>query len=117
MEQPLSAPELHIPPEHQRRLAQAVMRRQRGLSIKIAAVFLFMLFGLPLVNRYLPDLANTPVFGFTASWLFLGILFYPITWLLSWIFIRRSNQIEHEIAQTLQRDGLPQAPETTGGQQ
>lgn len=81
------------------------MRRQVMLSIKVAAVFLAMLLGLPLVNYFLPNLANTPMFGFTASWLFLAVLFYPITWILSWWFIRQSNKIEADIAATMRLDG------------
>ena len=78
------------------RLAHLVMQRQAALSVRVAAIFLVMIFGLPLVNYYLPQLANTPVLGFTATWLFLGVLFFPITWLLSAYFIKASDQIEDE---------------------
>lgn len=91
-------------PSHQRRLAQAVMRRQVSLSIKVAAVFLVMLLGLPLVNYFLPSLANMPMFGFTATWFFLAVLFYPVTWVLSWWFIRQSNSIEADIAATMHHE-------------
>ena len=94
-------------PAHQRRLAQAVMRRQVSLSLKVAAVFVVILGGLPLVNYFLPSLANAPVFGFTATWLFLAVLFYPVTWLLSWWFIRQSNQIEEEIAASMHHEHVP----------
>jgi uncharacterized membrane protein (DUF485 family) len=80
------------------RLAHIVMRRQAALSVRVAAVFLAMVFGLPLVNYFLPQLANTPVLGFTATWLVLGVLFFPITWLLSAYFIRQSDRIEAECA-------------------
>jgi uncharacterized membrane protein (DUF485 family) len=86
----------HIPEEHHSRLAHAVMRRQASLSIRVAAVFLIMLFGLPLVNRYMPAFANTRIWGFTATWFFLAVLFYPITWFLSWYFIKASDRIESE---------------------
>lgn len=96
--------DIHNRPGHQRRLAQAVMRRQMSLSIKVAAIFLVMLFGLPLVNYFLPGLANLPIFGFTATWLFLAVLFYPVTWVLSWWFIRQSNEIEAEIAASIRHE-------------
>jgi len=95
--------DLHVRPEHQRRMASAVMRRQLALSVQVAAVFLIMLFGLPLFNYFFPDLANRKVFGFTASWFFLGVLFYPLTWILSGYFIARSNAMENDIARTLER--------------
>lgn len=85
-----------IPRELYPGLVRALMRRQAGLSLKVAAVFLAMLLLLPLVNYYLPQYANARLGGFTLSWLFLGVLFYPVTWVLSWYFIRASNRIEEE---------------------
>lgn len=85
-----------VPDDTHAMLAHLVMKKQAALSIRIAAIFLTILFGLPLVNLYLPRLADTPVLGFTLSWLFLGVLFYPVTWLLSWVFIKQSNRIEAE---------------------
>jgi uncharacterized membrane protein (DUF485 family) len=72
------------------------MRRQAALSLRVAAIFILLVFGIPLVNTFAPELANTPVLGFTATWLFLGVLFFPITWLLSAYFIKQSDRIEEE---------------------
>lgn len=83
-------------PEQHARLAHVVMRRQAALSLRVAAVFLAMVLGLPLVNHFLPGVANAPLGGFTRTWLFLGVLFFPITWLLSAYFIRASDRIEAE---------------------
>lgn len=81
------------------RLARVVMRRQAALSLRVASVFLLIILGLPLVNWLAPQVAGVSVGGFTLSWLFLGVLFYPVTWLLSGYFIRRSDQIEDEMTQ------------------
>ena len=83
-----------LTPEEHARLAHRVMKRQAALSLRVAAVFIVLLFGLPLVNAFLPDLANTNIGGFTATWLFLGVLFYPITVALSFYFVRHSDRIE-----------------------
>lgn len=80
------------------RLAQIVIRRQAALSIRVAAVFMIIIFGLPLVNWLQPQIASRNVGGFTLTWLILGVLFYPITWLLSGYFIRASDRIEAECA-------------------
>ncbi len=80
-------------------IADALMRRQAALSRNVAAVFLIILFGLPMINKAFPEAANRQVFGFTATWLFLGILFYPITWFLSWYFIKESDRIEADSGQ------------------
>ncbi len=82
-------------------LSSFLMKKQAKLSLRVAAIFLAMVFGLPLVNTYLPDLANKPVFGFTATWLFLGVLFYPITWLLSAYFVRETDRLEEESARAV----------------
>jgi hypothetical protein len=80
-------------------LAAAIMRRQIALSIRIFLVFAVLLFGLPLFNWLLPQVASGRLGGFTLTWLFLGVLFYPLTWALSAYFIRESDRIEHELAQ------------------
>jgi uncharacterized membrane protein (DUF485 family) len=84
--------------EQQGRLASAVMRKQVALSIRVSVVFLILLLGLPLFNFFLPTVANTSVGGFTLTWFFLGVFFFPLTWLLSSYFIRESDRIEHQIA-------------------
>ena len=58
----------------------------------------FTLLGLPLANFYLPEIMNTRVFGFTATWLFLGVFFYPLTWVIAKIYISKSLAMEQEIA-------------------
>lgn len=80
--------------DDQARLARALMRRQGGLGLLVSAVFLALILGIPLVNAYLPEWANTPIFGFTATWLVLGVLVYPITVALSFAFVAESNRIE-----------------------
>ena len=80
-----------------RALLGRVMRRQVRLSLGVASVFLGIVFLLPVFNLYFPDIAAQKVGGFTLTWLILGVLFYPITWGLSAIFIRQSNALEDAI--------------------
>jgi len=71
-----------------------LMRKQLRLSLRCAAAFLVVLLGLPLANYFFPDLMAARVFGFTLTWLCLGIGFFPAVWLIAWIFIRRSIELE-----------------------
>jgi uncharacterized membrane protein (DUF485 family) len=87
-------------------LLRTIMRRQARLSVGVAAVFLLLVLGLPLANQYAAALAQAPVAGFSATWLLLGLLFYPITWLLSAYFVRASEEVERETAAlAAQREG------------
>lgn len=80
-------------------LSKKMMKKQLRLSLSVAVVFVVVLVGLPLVNLYLPDLAKTNIGGFTLTWLILGVLFYPLTWILSTWFVRGSEKIEAEIVE------------------
>lgn len=74
-----------------------MMRRQLKLSLSVAFVFVSILVGLPLINLFLPDLAKTRIAGFSLTWLILGVLFYPLTWILSTWFVNGSEKLEAEI--------------------
>lgn len=80
-------------------LSKKMMKKQLRLSLSVAVVFVVVLVGLPLVNLYLPDLAKTNIGGFTLTWLILGVLFYPLTWILSTWFVKGSEKIEAEIVE------------------
>ena len=77
-------------------LVERMMKKQAALGFRVSFVFLVLLIGIPLFNLYYPQLAATPVAGFTLTWLILGVLFFPITWLLSIYFVRESEKIEAE---------------------
>ncbi len=98
-----------LSPNEQARLARHVMRRQGALSMRVAAVFVVLLLGLPLANLYSPGLGSLSVLGFPLTWLFLGVLFYPITVLLSIYFVRHSDRIEAETAQSMGAQITPNA--------
>jgi hypothetical protein len=93
-----ASPLARLSETEQAALAGAIMRRQIALSIRIFLVFAVLLFGLPLFNYLLPQVANGRIGGFTLTWLFLGVLFYPLTWALSAYFIKESDRIEHDLA-------------------
>ena len=92
------------PPEkldiHSEVFLHTLMRRQLRLSIACGAAFLVALFGLPLANYFLPELMATRVFGFTLTWFLVGVMFFPLVWLISYAFIRRSIALEEaEVAE------------------
>lgn len=92
------------PDAHSEAFLHQLMRRQLRLSIACAAAFLVALLGLPLANYFWPELMATRVFGFTMTWLILGVLFFPFVWLISWIFIWRSIALEEQEAESIKEN-------------
>ncbi|MBL9203275.1 MAG: DUF485 domain-containing protein [Opitutaceae bacterium] len=92
---PPSAPD-HDDVVHSEPFLRTLMRRQLGLSIACAAMFLIALLGMPLLNYFAPALMATRVAGFTLSWLILGVLFFPFVWIISYVFIKRSIALEED---------------------
>lgn len=75
-------------------LATTLMGRQLRLAISIAAWFLLLILGMPLLNAFWPSAMQKRVIGFPASWLLVGVLAYPVTWALAWYFVVRSEWLE-----------------------
>lgn len=79
------------------------MRRQARLGLGVASVFVLLLILLPVANLVAPDLMRTSIGGFTLSWLMLGVLFFPMVWLLSRFFVVASERVEEQLTQEEQR--------------
>ena len=90
----MELPEDHNADIHSEEFLRSLMRKQLRLSVTCAATFLVALLGLPLLNYFLPDLMAVRVFGFTLTWFILGVLFFPLVWLIAWVFIRKSIALE-----------------------
>jgi uncharacterized membrane protein (DUF485 family) len=87
---------------HSEAFLRTLMRRQLRLSMACAATFVVALLGLPLANYFLPELMAKRIFGFTLTWLILGVLFFPYVWIISFTFIKRSIALEEdEVKQAL----------------
>lgn len=83
---------------HSEAFLRRLMRRQLQLSISCAATFLIALLGLPLLNYFAPELMSRRVAGFTLTWFLVGVLFFPLVWVISFYFIKRSIAMEEEEA-------------------
>jgi uncharacterized membrane protein (DUF485 family) len=88
------------------------MRRQALLSLRVAVVFLLIVFGLPLLTHFRPDWTQTPILGFPLSWFLLGLAFYPLSWALSFYFVKASEQLEADDAEQLSALGVGKAKGT-----
>jgi len=82
-----------------------LMRGQLKLSVACALCFVVALVALPLLNYFQPAFMAQRVFGFTLTWLILGVLFFPFVWIISYVFIKRSIALEDAEAKAA-KDGL-----------
>jgi len=79
---------------HSEEFLNELMKRQLRLSVTCATAFLLLLFGLPLLNYFIPEFMAQRVGGFTLTWLILGVLFFPYVWIIARLFITRSIALE-----------------------
>ena len=84
------------PDMHSEEFLSSLMRKQLKLSITCALSFLLVVLGLPLANYFAPELMAQRFLGFTLTWFFLGIGFFPAVWCISFYFIKRSIALENE---------------------
>ncbi len=92
-------------PLHSDAFLARLMRDQLKLSIACALCFAIALIALPLLNYFEPAFMAQRIFGFTLSWLILGVLFFPFVWVISFVFIKRSIALEVAEAQAATKDG------------
>ena len=90
---------------HSEEFLHSLMRKQLKLSIACALSFLIVVLGLPLANYFAPELMAKRIFGFTLTWFFLGIGFFPAVWCISYYFIKRSIALENEEVAEVSREG------------
>jgi hypothetical protein len=80
-------------------LLEDLVRRQLTLAVSVAAVFLVILLGLPLMNLLFPDLVAMRLLGLPMSWLTLAVLIYPFVWALACYFVSTSRKYEEEFTE------------------
>ena len=90
---------------HSEAFLQRLLRRQLRLSIICACAFTVALLGLPLANFCFPDFMARRVFGFTIAWFILGVLFFPLVWIIAYAFIRRSIELEKAEVEAVKGQG------------
>lgn len=78
-----------------------LIRRQRRLALSVAAVFLLLLFGLPLLNLLLPSLVALPILGLPLSWLLVAVAIYPLLWGLALYFTTTARAVDDEFVKLI----------------
>ncbi len=88
-------------------LMGSLLRAQLRLAALTLAPLIALALGLPLVFHLAPALADVRLAGFPVAWLVLGVLIYPMLWVLGWSFVRRAERHEREFADLVGRREEP----------
>lgn len=81
---------------------EALMRRQLRLSLAIAAVFLIIIGGQPLLPLIWSGYGDISILGFPLPWIVLGGLSYPLMAVLGILYVKRAEAIDDEFTDLLQ---------------
>lgn len=84
-----------------RELVGGLVRAQLAASLRIAAVALVLFAPLPLLFAVLPGLADLRILGIPLAWWVLGVLAYPVLYLLARLHRRQAERIEQDFTELL----------------
>ena len=77
-------------------LVRGLVRAQLGLALRLAAVVVCVIVAIPLLGNAFPAFEDLTVFGIRANWLILGVLLYPMFYVVGWLYVRLAEQSERD---------------------
>jgi hypothetical protein len=86
-----------------RELVRGLVRAQLAASLRIAAVALVLFAPLPALFALAPAIADVAVLGVPLVWWVLGLLAYPVLYLLARMHRRSAERIERDFTDLLGR--------------
>ncbi len=92
-------------------LIRGLVRAQLALALSLAGVVVLLLGSLPIAFALFPALGDVYVLGLRLPWLLLGILAYPLLYVVGWLHVRQAERIEDDFSKAV---GPTQDPETNG---
>ncbi len=79
----------------------SLLRVQLGLALRVLAVLVTAVGGLPLLFHLAPGLAEATLLGLPLAWLLLGVVVYPVLCLLGWVYVRAAERTERDFAELM----------------
>lgn len=77
-------------------LVRGLVRAQLGLALRLAAVVGCIVLAIPLLGNMFPAIEALTMFGIRANWLILGVLLYPLFYIVGRIYVRLAEQSERD---------------------
>ena len=86
-----------------RELVRGLVRAQLAASLRIAGVALLLFGPLPALFTFVPAAADLRLFGIPIAWWVLGLVAYPVLYVLAKVHRRQAERIEREFTELLDR--------------
>ena len=86
-----------------RELVRGLIRAQLAASLRIAGIALAVFAPLPALFAMVPALADLSILGVPVAWWILGLLAYPVLYLLARLHRRQAERIERDFTELLGR--------------
>ena len=84
-------------------LLRGLMRAQLAHALRLAAVVVVGLGGLPLLFAVAPSVAGARPFGVGLPWLVLGVAAYPFLFVVGAAYVHLAERTEHEFTDLVER--------------
>jgi hypothetical protein len=85
-------------------LIRSLIRAQLGLGLRVLAVLVGLLGGLPMLFALVPGAGRAEVGGIAVPWLLLGAATFPLLLLLGLVYVRQAERNEREFADLVERE-------------
>ncbi|CUR60581.1 conserved hypothetical protein [metagenome] len=85
-------------------LMGSLLRAQLRLALLTLSPVVGLAVGLPLAFQLVPSLGDVRLAGVPVAWVVLGVLVYPLLFVLGWSFVRRAEIHEREFADLVETE-------------
>jgi uncharacterized membrane protein (DUF485 family) len=87
-------------------LVRGLVRAQLAAALRLATVVAVALGGLPLLFAFAPALARFRLFGVALPWLLLGVVAYPLLFVIGAAYVHLAERNEQEFTDLIERRDL-----------
>lgn len=85
-------------------LVRGLMRAQLGLALRLGVTTALLIASIPLLGTVFPTLGEATIAGIRLNWLVLGVLIYPLLYLVGRVYVRIAEQAEDDFLGLIEED-------------
>ena len=85
-------------------LVRGLMRAQLGLALRLGVTTALLIASIPLLGTVFPTLSEATIAGIRLNWLVLGVLIYPLLYLVGRVYVLIAEQAEDDFLGLIEDD-------------